>query len=587
MPIVRIAILFVVLCSPLLRAQNTVSVALDYNWNGIVHAGEAGAPDAPNGFRSISDRALDFTSGVPGNPVFARFAMVTVPGVLDMVHLGNRNTVDNGNWAFDAGANGNDIGVQPAWLSNPNQSGPQTTVLANAIPIGINSSASVLFQVSNGGGSCDVTLTYASGQTSVHSISAPDWFGGTYPGRDSVDRGNAGANLNLVEEIIDLSSNAGESLTQISFSNRSNQTAGYGIYAVNVEPELAPQAINKIPLNYNWNGIVHNGEAQLPDQLNGYRSIADRGLDFTSGVPTQPLLAGYELVAAPGTLDVVMLGNRNAVAGGLLAFDVAADGDDIGVQPAWLAAVDLTGPQTTTLPQPILLDAASRANVLFQMSNGGGVFDVTFTFTAGSITTSMRGSDWVGGSFTGRGNVDRALPGLPLRIEEEIVDLAPLAGFVLTAITFSNFSNPNGSCAVLAANVSGCLACGNAGAVTNLGGGAGQTIQTASAGTLGCPIDWTVTGASPNTPFAVWAIGIGAAPLPLSVLWTPCTTTFHVASPITATAVVDALGSATLTLPLLTNPALCGTTVTAQLVEIVAAPCPLLLSDALSITVGN
>jgi hypothetical protein len=40
-------------------------------------------------------------------------------------------------------------------------------------------------------------------------------------------------------------------------------------------------------------------------------------------------------------------------------------------------------------------------------------------------------------------------------------------------------------------------------------------------------------------------------------------------------------------LPLVTDPVFCGTTITAQLVEIVAQPCPLLLSDALSITIGN
>ena len=580
-------LLLLVLCSRFLPSQNTVSVALNYNWNGIVHAGEAASPDALNGFRSISDRALDFTGGLPANPVFSRFAVVATAGGLDMVHLGNRNTVDNGNWAFDAAANGNNVGVQPNWLANPNQTGPQTTSLPTPIPIGTNSSASVLFHVSNGGGSCDVTFAYVSGQSSVHQITAPDWFNCAYAGRDSVDQANPGNNLGLVEAVIDLSSYAGESLSQIVFSNRTNPNAGYGIYAVNVEPELTPQAVNKIPLSYNWNGIVHSGEDLQPDAANGYRSIADRGLDFTNGVPSLPLLAGYELVAAPGALDLVLLGNRNVVASGSVAFDAAANGNDIGVQPNWLPAVDLTGPQTTTLAQPILLDAASRASVLFQMTNGGGVFDVTFTFATGSITTSMRGGDWVGGSFAGRGNVDRALPGLPLRIEEESLDLGPLAGFVLTAITFSNFSNPNGSCAILATNVSGCLACGNAGAIVNLGGGAGPSIQTTSTGALGCPLEWTVTGASPSTPLALWALGIGSAPLPLSLVWAPCTTTLHVASPVTATAIVDASGAATLTLPLLTNPALCGTTVTAQLVELVATPCPLLLSDALSITVGN
>jgi hypothetical protein len=584
---VRLVILSVLLCGQLALAQNTVSIALNYNFNGIAHVGETGQPDASNGFRAISDRALDFTGGLPGNPVFTRFSMVTLPGVLDMVHLGNRNTVANGNWAFEASPNGNNVGVQPSWLASVNQSGAQATTLAAPIAIGINSSASVLFHVSNGGGSCDVTFHYASGQSSVHSITAPDWFGGSYAGRDSVDQANAGANLGLAESVIDLSGDAGETLNQITFSNRSNTGAGYGIYAVNVEAEVTPQAVNHIALQYNWNGIVHSGEALQPDLPNGYRSIADRGLDFTAGVPSQALLAEFELIAVPGVLDMVMLGNRNAVAGGSLAFDVTPDGDDIGVQPTWLPAVDLTVPQTTTLSQPILLDASSRAEVLFQTTHGGGVFDVTFTFATGSITTSMRGGDWVGGVFVGRANVDSALPGLPLHIERQTVDLGPLAGFVLTGITFSNFSNPNGSCAILAANVGGCLACANAGSIFNHGGGGGATIQTTATGALGCGLDWTVSGANPSTPFALWAIGIGTAPLPLSLLFAPCTTTLHVVNAITASALVDAFGTTTFALPLVTDPVFCGTTITAQLAEIVAQPCPLLLSDALSITIGN
>lgn len=574
-------------CSPLLLAQNTVAVALNYNFNGIVHAGEAGSPDAPNGFRSISDRALNFTGGVPNNPLLASYNLVSSAGVLDTVHLGNRSTVANGSWAFESSANGNNIGTQPTWLTSVDQSGLQVTVLAASIDIGLNSSASVLFHVSNGGGSFDVTFIYSSGLSSVHSISAADWFGGPFPGCDSVDTGNNGAGLNLTEAVIDLSGYAGESMVAMTFGNRSNLGAGYGIYAVNVEPEAASDVVNNIPLQYNWNGIVHAGEAQLPDQLNGYRSISDRGLDFTAGVPSQPLLDSYALVATPGVADLVMLGNRNTVASGSLAFDAAADGDDIGVQPSWLPQVDLTGPQTTILAQPILLDGGSRADVLFQTTQGGGIFDVTFTFATGSVTALMLGSDWVGGAFPGRDSVDSAQPGLPLRIENESVDLSPLSGSILTAITFSNFSNPNGSCAILAVNVSGCLSCGNAGSVNNLGGGDGPTIQTTSTGALGCVIDWTTYGLTPNSPLAFWTVGLGITPSPLSLIIPSCTSTLFVPSPLTLPAVVDATGSSTLELSPATDPAICGTVVTAQFVELIGATCPLILSDALAITIGN
>jgi len=584
---VRLAFSLLLTFSPSVLCQNTVSVALNYNFNGIVHAGEELQPDAPNGFRSISDRALDFTAGVPADPLFARYAIVSAPALLDMVHLGNRNTVDNGNWAFESTANGNNIGTQPQWLTNPNQSTAQTTVLAAPIPLGLNSTASVLLHVSNGGGSCDVTFAYVSGQTSVHTMTAPDWFGGPHAGRDSVDQANPGANLNLTEFVIDLSAYSGESISQISFSNPSNGNAGYGIYGVNVEAEVVAQAVQSIPLQYNYNGIVHSGEALQPDAPNGYRSIADRGLDFSAGVPSNALLSGFDLVDVAGALDVVMLGNRNTVAGGAFAFDPAPDGDDIGTQPAWLVNANLTGPQTTVLPQPILLDSTSSASVLFQMTNGGGVFDVTFTFTTGSVTTSMRGSDWLGGPFPATTNVDRALPGSPLRIDVDTVDLSLLAGFVLTSITFSNPSNPNGSLAVLAANVSGCLACASAATITNLGGGDGPAIQTLSTGNLGCPLEWTVTGATPSTPLGLWAVGLGAQPLPLSVVFAPCTSTLHVVNPTIVSAVVDGLGTTSVSLPLVTDPAVCGTVVTAQYAELQGMPCPLRLADALSITVGN
>jgi len=568
-------------------AQNTVQVPLNYNFNGIVHAGEAGQPDAPNGYRSISDRALDFTNGVPNSAVLQRFAVVATPGTLDMVHLGNRNTVDNGNWSFDPFPNGNDVGTQPSWLGNANQSGPQTTTLQTPIPLGTTSSASVLFHVSNGGGSCNVTFGYQSGGSSVHVITAPDWFGGPLPGRQSVDRANGGPNLNVVEATIDLSSYAGEELTSVTFSNRSNTNAGYAIYGVNVEAAAAAARINRVPLNMNWNGVVHAGEANQPDALNGYRSIADRGLNFQAGVPSNALLDGFELVDQPGALDLVVLNNRNTVGGGAFPFDAAPDGDDLGVQPSWLSNVDQTGPQTTTLPVPVLLDAASEAEFLFQMTHGGGAVDVTFTFQTGTITATLRGSDWVGGGYAGAANVDRALPGLPLKIERGAVDLAPLQGLVLTAITFSNYSNPNGACAFLAANVTGCLACANAGGAANLGGGVGPTISGTSTGTLGCDLDWTVAGASPSTPFGFWAVSLGQAALPLSTLLPGCAGTIHVTSPLLTPAVVDAAGGATFTLSMPGSAGLCGQVVAGQYVELSAGACPVLLGDALAYTIGN
>ena len=115
-------------------AQN-IPVPLNYNFNGIVHAGESGLPDDPAGFRSISDRALDFSTGVPADPLTNPYQLIATAGALDIVHLGNRNTVDNGNWAFQPTANGDNIGIQPTWLPNADQSTPQTTILATPLPL--------------------------------------------------------------------------------------------------------------------------------------------------------------------------------------------------------------------------------------------------------------------------------------------------------------------------------------------------------------------------------------------------------------------------------------------------------------------
>jgi hypothetical protein len=568
-------------------AQNTVQIPLARNWNGIVHAGEAGQPDAPNGFRSISDRALSFVAGVPNDPTLARYAIPTQAGVLDMVHLGNRNTVNGSGWAFEATPNTNDVGIQPAWLPNVNQTGPLTTVLATPVLLGLSSTASVLFQISNGGGSFDITFGYQSGGTRVRTVSGPDWFGGNLPGTQNVDRGLAGGNLNVVERTVDLSIDAGETLVRVSFGNRSNTNAGYGIFGLNVEAAPVPKRVNAIALNCNWNGIVHAGEAGQPDAPNGFRSIADRALDFTGGVPGDPILAEFELVETPGALDLVMLGNRNTVAGGSVAFDALPNGNSIGVQPAWLSNPDLTGPQTTVLASPVLLDAASTASFLFQVSNGGGSFDVTFGFATGAVTATLTGSDWLGGSYPGAFDTDRGLPGAPLRIDLATVDLSPAAGLVLQSITFGNRSNPNASCAILAANVSGCLACPNAGSIVPLGGGNGPTMSTTSTGHLGAPLSWTVAGATPNTLLGFFAVDFALAATPLAQFFPSCTGTVRVANPIVVGAPVGPTGSATYVIPAQTAPSFCGVALVVQYAEFVGAACPVRLGNALAITIGN
>ena len=434
--------------------QTTYQVPLNYNFNGIVHVGESGLPDALNGYRSISDRGLDFSAGIPSDPLINGYSLVNTAGALDIVHLGNRNTVSGGNWAFQATANGDGIGVQPTWLTNVDQSTPQTTTLATPIMLEATSTASFLMQVSDGGGTCDVLFGFQSGATTTGQIGAGDWFGGVFPGTDFVDQANPAVNLSITEATVNLSGFAGEMLTSITFQNAGNQNAGYAILAANVTVDSRIVVENPVALNYNFNGIVHDTEGSAPDDLNGYRSISDRGLNFSAGIPAEPLLDGYVLVDQAGELDIVHLGNRNTVAGGAHVFQATANGDDTGVQPSWLPNVDQSGPQTTTLAAPIEIAASSEAKFLYQISNGGGSFDVTFGFQGGGTgTATLSGGDWFGGTFLGTDRVDFGAPGANLSITEGTVDLSVAAGQILTSITFSNASNAGAGYAILACNV--------------------------------------------------------------------------------------------------------------------------------------
>jgi hypothetical protein len=567
-----------------------IPVSLTYNWNGIVHAGEAGNPDDPNGFRSISDRALDFSAGVPNDPIFAGYQLETQPAVLDCVHLGNRNTVDGASKVFDATPDFDDVGIQPAWLPVVDQSTPQVSVLPFPMPIGATTSVAFLYQVSNGGGSFDVTFTFANNTTHTATLSGSDWFGGPLPGTQNVDSGLTGNNLSVTEGRIDMRAFDGQLVTQIAFSNRSNTNAGYAIYACNFEYPPQPRRINQIDLNYNWNGIVHVGEDNQPDLLTGYRSISDRGLDFRAGVPTNALLAPYRLVDQAGVLDCVHLGNRNTVDNGNRQFDLVPDNDTIGVQPSWLANPDQTGPQTTTLAQPILLDAASRAFVLFQISNGGGSFEVEFAFQSGApFVAVLSGGDWFGGTLPGTASTDSAFAGANLSLTERNVDLSAHAGRTLTGITFQNRSNVGGGYLIAAMNVTGCLSCvaGTLGSVTNLGGGTGPVMTTSTNGNLGCDLDWTVLGAQPNNAAGFFLLGFGNAPLPLGSLLTGCLGTVHVPSPIALLSPADANGSATTRIVAPTAQGFCGLQITGQYIELVGTACPVRLSDAIAITIGN
>src|SRR6185503_16873107 len=70
----------------------------------------------------------------------------------------------------------------------------------------------------------------------------------------------------------------------------------------------------------------------------------------------------------------------------------------IGMQPAWLPSTNAhTSPQMTTISPALMLDANSSVGVLYNVSNGGGNFDVVLRFTNNtSVTVTLKANDWFG-----------------------------------------------------------------------------------------------------------------------------------------------------------------------------------------------
>jgi len=280
-----------------------VPVPLNYNFNGILHAGEAGMPDAPAGFRSISDRALDFRNGIPNDPILAGYQLVATAGVLDLVHLGNRNQVDAGNWMFDAVPDGDNIGIQPTWLASADQSGPQTTVLTNPIAVTPEMSLGFLYQISNGGGSFDVTITFQSGATVTDTLSGPDWYLGTFPGTGSVDIANPDQNLSLTEARVDVGAFAGDAVTQITFSNRSNTNGGVAIVACNYGVKASSTVV---------------GKGCISEYASFYEQLDTAAFDLTNtDLTAVDTGAGYAVLVTPG-FGPLPIGSLDPAGGTLL-----------------------------------------------------------------------------------------------------------------------------------------------------------------------------------------------------------------------------------------------------------------------------
>ncbi|MGH7132812.1 MAG: GC-type dockerin domain-anchored protein [Phycisphaerales bacterium] len=153
-----------------------IPLPLNHNWNGLVHNGESGNPDAPLGYRSLSDRGLDasgvagtINAGAPVGDAFIPYSVVNQANVVDLVRLAN-------NRGFNTAA-GDNTGTQPTWLVSADQSGPQTTNVAGLnIFLGANTKFGFLFQITNGGGTFHAVLNFADATSADITLAAPDWY---------------------------------------------------------------------------------------------------------------------------------------------------------------------------------------------------------------------------------------------------------------------------------------------------------------------------------------------------------------------------------------------------------------------------
>ena len=175
-------------------------------------------------FARYRDRALDFRDGLPDNPLLNyNYLVENQPGELDVLYLGNRNTIDNGAVAFDSTVDGDCIGVQPKWLVDSDQNEATAFEFPNALGfsgfVSRNSHVGILYQVA-GGGSFDLNMTLVPvfdicgpPIEFTTTIDGPDWLGGgvnigSFPGAIDVDCGTPDptgqSDLTITEAIIDL-----------------------------------------------------------------------------------------------------------------------------------------------------------------------------------------------------------------------------------------------------------------------------------------------------------------------------------------------------------------------------------------------
>jgi len=413
------------------------SIPLDYNWNGMVHDGEQtiAFADDPDGFRSISDRAMrlgmddslggdDFTL----NTGEGTYLLADAAGVLDGVMIGMRSPAGNPPW--DPVEDGDFVGIAPTW-DPTGGSGIVVDATTSVDPVvaGANFQVSLIYNASVGGGDFEVILGFDDGDVAV-TVNAPDWFanfdpepgppapgvesqeklagplsgGDGFMGTNNVDYALPGEPLAVFEAVISASSLldglgfdvVGRKLETVTFDSTllmlDNPAAAVAVYGLAIDGENAA-------LDANWNAMAHESEVapSMADAPDGYRSIGDRGFfagdaDSLGGEGFSLNSGGrsYEFESDASVVDMVMIGTRPA------AFEDEADGDAVGVAPDWDPSKGggLVLEAVTNVAN-IPLDGSFNMGIVYHASNGGGNFDMRLGFDDGDeVTLTINSPDW-------------------------------------------------------------------------------------------------------------------------------------------------------------------------------------------------
>ena len=284
-----------------------VTLPLEYNWNGLSNtAAEQGIANRDNseGYRSIADRGLLLGTGAANTldfaPLFSAdfmpYSIVTTPGTLDIVHLGDRRFVAGAarNWGT-----GTTQGLQPDWLSDNDHTVPQVTdVSALRRVFSSTTRLGVLYQASNGGGRFDTKLNFTDGSTVTLTFRCNDWFGnvvppapiagsgllfqrqlGFYASTQNADNADTTtATLNVSEAVISVQSMSlaglgdfsGKELQTIEFLNPVSNTtfvgstpanaSGWAILAATLSNSTL--GANPCPADFNNDGGVDGGDIE-------------------------------------------------------------------------------------------------------------------------------------------------------------------------------------------------------------------------------------------------------------------------------------------------------------------------------------